>query len=206
MRSLYTLLYYVRGSDLCALYLYYFDSPAQILRILAAPTQLVPSTTLHIPLPLKSQRRRSAVDATTDNASAPIASGYPVMSAQEITYEVTPIIIYLQEFANNSTLTILICVLIYDTAASLHHIIIVLKHIQALTYHPTSTIIPYIKAINALFRKILHLLPFETSLATKLQKILNVNLLHYLRASTSTYFTTKHQSVQDAPYILQALQ
>ena len=175
--SFFTILYHVRGSDLCALYLYYFDSPAQILRILAAPTQLVPSTTLHIPLPLKSQRRRSAVDATTANASAPIASGYPVMSAQEITYEVTPIIIYLQEFANNSTLTILICVLIYDTAASLHHMKISLKHLQALTYNPTATIIPYIKATNTLFHKLLRLLPFEPSIATKLQKILMVNLL-----------------------------
>ena len=83
---------------------------------------------------------------------------------------------------------------------------IFLKYLQDLTYHPTATIIPYIKETNALFHKLLPLFPFEPSLATRLQKILTVNLLQYLRASTSTYFTTKHQSLQDAPYILQALQ
>ena len=102
------------------------------------------------------------------------------MISQEITYAITPIIIYLQEYADNSTLTILIRVLIYDTAASLHHMKIVLKHLQALTYHPTATIIPYNKVTNALFHKLLPLLPFEPSLATKLQKILMVNLLQYL--------------------------
>ena len=113
-------------------------------------------------------------------------SGYPAMSAQEITYAITPITLYFQEYADNSTLTILIRVLIYDTAASLHHMKIVLKHLQPLTYHPMATIIPYTKAANVLFHKLLPLLSFEPSLATKLQNILMVNLLQYLRASAST--------------------
>ena len=43
--TLYTILYYIRGSDLCALFMYCFTSPTQILRVLAAPTKLVPATT-----------------------------------------------------------------------------------------------------------------------------------------------------------------
>ena len=143
-------------------------------------------TTLHSPPHLKSQQWLSAVDSTTANASEPIASGYPNMRAQEITYAITAIIIYLQECSDNSTLTILLRVLIYDTAMSLHHMKIVLKHLQPLTYHPMATIIPYTKAANVLFHKLLPLFSFEPSLATKLQNILMVNLLQYLRASTST--------------------
>ena len=76
---IYTILYYIRGSDLCAaivqlyrtydlyylvlrassdlfaVYLYYFDALTQILRALAALTLLVPSTTSHRPPPLNSQ-------------------------------------------------------------------------------------------------------------------------------------------------------
>ena len=47
------------SSDFCAVYLYYFDAPTQILRALAAPTQLVPATASHRPPPLNSQWWRS---------------------------------------------------------------------------------------------------------------------------------------------------
>ena len=54
----YSLYYLVLGVSYnsCALYFYYFASPTQLLRVLAAPTQLVPATTSHSPPPLKSQR------------------------------------------------------------------------------------------------------------------------------------------------------
>ena len=52
--SLYYLVLCV-SSDSCALYLYYFSSLTQILRALAAPMQLVPSTASHRPLLLNSQ-------------------------------------------------------------------------------------------------------------------------------------------------------
>ena len=41
------------SSYLCAAYLYYFAARIQILRALAAPTQLVPATTSRRPRPLK---------------------------------------------------------------------------------------------------------------------------------------------------------
>ena len=44
------------SSDLCAVYLYYFAAPTQILRALAAPTQLVPATASHRLPPLKHRR------------------------------------------------------------------------------------------------------------------------------------------------------
>ena len=52
--SLYYLVLCV-SSYLCALYLYYLDSPTKILCVLAAPTQLVPAITYHRTQPLKSQ-------------------------------------------------------------------------------------------------------------------------------------------------------
>ena len=93
---LYTVLYYIRGShlcaaivqfyrmyslyylvlcvssDLCAVYLYYFYFLTQILRVLAAPTQLVPATISHSPPPLKSQWWRSFSGA---NGGAPVPAG-----------------------------------------------------------------------------------------------------------------------------------
>ena len=60
--SLYYLLLRV-NSDLCAVYLYYFVALTQTLRTLAAPTQLVPATVSHRPLPLKSQWWRSCSGA-----------------------------------------------------------------------------------------------------------------------------------------------
>ena len=56
--SLYFLVLRV-SSNSCALYLYYFDSPTQIIRLLAAPTPLVPATTYYSPLLLKIQWWRS---------------------------------------------------------------------------------------------------------------------------------------------------
>ena len=76
----------------------------------------------------------------------------------------------------------------YDTAASLLHMAIILNNLQVLTYHPTAIFNTDIKAVNALFRKLLHLLPFEPSLYARLQQSLVVDLLQYLRAATSTYF------------------
>ena len=57
---------------MCALYLYYFASSTQILRVLAAPTKLVPATTSHSAPPLKSQRWRSCSGA---HGGAPVPAG-----------------------------------------------------------------------------------------------------------------------------------
>ena len=43
----------------------------------------------------------------------------------------------------------------YDTAVSLLHTESVIKHLQALTAHPKTMLIPDIKAANALFHKLL---------------------------------------------------
>ena len=56
-------------SDLCAVYLYYFAAMTQIIRALAALTQLVPSNASHLPPPLKSQWWRSC---SGTNRGAPI--------------------------------------------------------------------------------------------------------------------------------------
>ena len=69
--SLYYLVLFV-SSDLYALYLYYFATPTQILRVLAAPTQLVPATTSHSALPLNSQRWRSC---SGSHGGAPVTTG-----------------------------------------------------------------------------------------------------------------------------------
>ena len=69
--SLYYLVICV-SSDSCALYLYYFASPTQILRLLAAPTQLVLYTTCHSPPPLKIQWWRSCSGA---HVGAPVPAG-----------------------------------------------------------------------------------------------------------------------------------
>ena len=68
-------LYYIVlcvSSDLCALYLYYFASPTQILGVLAAPTQLVLVTTSYSPPPLKIQRWRYCSRSHDD---APVPAG-----------------------------------------------------------------------------------------------------------------------------------
>ena len=83
---------------------------------------------------------------------------------------------------------------------------IVFYHLQALKYHPTVMLIPDIKSNNPFFCKLLPLLQFEPIIATKLQKSLMDELLQSLRADKSTYFTTKYQDLQYAPYILQAIQ
>ena len=82
---------------------------------------------------------------------------------------------------------------------------IILKHLKSLTSHPTAMLIPDMKSANALFYQILHLLPFEPSLAAKLQQSLMPELLQYLRAATSTYITNKYKSLQYASYILQVI-
>ena len=90
----------------------------------------------------------------------------------------------------------------YDTAESLHHMGIILKHLQTLTYPPTFIIIPKIKAINGIVHQLLPLITFEPIIDTKLQQSLMDELLYSLRTTTSTYFTTKYQALQDAPCIL----
>ena len=101
---LYTILYYIRGSHLCAaivqfyrtyylyylvlrvssdlyaVYLYYFAAPTQIIRALAAPMQLVPATTSHRPPPLKSQwwlSRSVANDGAPVPAPANVGPSHP---------------------------------------------------------------------------------------------------------------------------------
>ena len=77
------------SSDLCALYLYYFPSLTQKLRILAALTQLVPATTAHSPPPLKSQWWRSCSGA---NGGAPVSAGANVgPSHQHPIHSIRPI-------------------------------------------------------------------------------------------------------------------
>ena len=68
LHSTYSLYYLVLrvSSDLCAVYFYYFAASKQILRTLAAPTQLVPAIAFHRPLPLKSQWWRSHSGANGD--------------------------------------------------------------------------------------------------------------------------------------------
>ena len=87
MCIIYTLLYYIRGLDLCAaivqlyctyslyylvlcvsynlcaVYLHYFAAPTQILHALAALTQLVTAITYHSPSPLNIQWWRSCSGA-----------------------------------------------------------------------------------------------------------------------------------------------
>ena len=62
----------------------------------------------------------------------------------------------------------------------------VLNHLQALTAHPTTLIIPDIKATNALLHQLLNMLPSEPSLDTRLQKSPVYKLLQFLLAATST--------------------
>ena len=83
---------------------------------------------------------------------------------------------------------------------------IILNNLQSLKAFPTAVIVPDIKAVNALFRKPLPLIPFEPSIATKHQQIIMDDLLHYLLADTFTYFTTNYHPLQDDPYILKAIQ
>ena len=126
-------------------------------------------------------------------------------SVREITDEINNRILHLQYCVNNRNLTTLFLMIPHDTAASLLYVGSVLKHLHALTAHPTAMIIPDIKAKNALFHKLLPMIKFEPSLAAIIQKILVGNLLQYFQDVTSTYFTTKHQYLQDDPYILQAI-
>ena len=125
------------------------------------------------------------------------------MIAQEITDAITPDILYLQECVTNRNLPTLILLLPYDTAAPLLHIVRVLKQLQSLKDHPTAMLIPYIKAVNALFHELLTLLPFEPRLSDILKQTLMSNLMQSLLSATYTNFTTKYQVLQDAPYILQ---
>ena len=81
----------------------------------------------------------------------------------------------------------------------------VLKHLQALIAHPTTMLIPDIKASNVLFRKILPLLQFEPRLSSELHQKIMSNLLRYIQDYISTYFTTKYQALKYAPHILQAI-
>ena len=91
------------------------------------------------------------------------------MTDQETTNDINHILLYLQEFASNSTMSTLILILAYDTALSLLHMGSVLKYLQALTSHPTAMLIPDIKCDNALFNQLLPLLPFEPRLAVGIQ-------------------------------------
>ena len=65
--------------------------------------------------------RHFAVAASNTTTSAPIVSGYPGMSAQEITDYITPIILYLKLFAANMTLYNILLMLPYDTDVPLQH-------------------------------------------------------------------------------------
>ena len=116
---------------------------------------------------------------------------------------ITPIIVYFQECYSHSNLLTIVPVLPYYTYASLLRMGIVLNSIQALTAHPIFMIIPYIKVANALFRKLLPLLPFEPILSAGLYHSLMGDLLQSGIVVSSTQFTTKHQYLQDSPYILQ---
>ena len=55
--------------------------------------------------------------------------------------------------------------------------------------------IPDIKAANAIFHKLLLVVPFEPIIATKLRQSLMDYFLQYLWYSTSTYFTTKYRAL-----------
>ena len=68
----------------------------------------------------------------------------------------------------------------YDTAAFLLSVESFLKQLQALIDHPTAMLTPDVKAANALFHKILPLLPFEPSIAARLHQSLMDYLLQSL--------------------------
>ena len=91
------------------------------------------------------------------------------MTVQETTNDINHILLYLQEFASNSTMSTLILILAYDTASSLLHMGSVLKYLQALLLTTTAMLIPDIKCDNALFNQLLPLLPFEPRLAVGIQ-------------------------------------
>ena len=59
---------------MCAVYLYYFAAPTQILRALISPTKLVPSTGSHCPSLLKSRWWHSRSGA---NGGAPVPALHP---------------------------------------------------------------------------------------------------------------------------------
>ena len=69
--SLYYLVLCV-SYDFCAVYLYFFTSTTQILRVIVAPTQLVPATTPHSPPHLKSQWWSSC---SGSNGGSPVPEG-----------------------------------------------------------------------------------------------------------------------------------
>ena len=62
-------------------------------------------------------------------------------------------------------------------------------------------LIPDIKAVNALFRQLLPMLPFEPSLTDIIHQRLMGDLLLSIQDATYTKFTIKYQALQDAPYI-----
>ena len=66
------------SSDSCALYLYYFASPTQILRVLAAPTQLVQP-----PLPIARRPSRT-------NGDTPVPAPMVALLFQRVLTSVRP--------------------------------------------------------------------------------------------------------------------
>ena len=89
------------------------------------------------------------------------------MITQEITDFITPIILYLQEFAAEQILLDLLHRLTYDISDALQCLRYAPEHLQALTSDPTAMIIPDTKETNVIFRKILPIISFKTDLSKR---------------------------------------
>ena len=87
-------------------------------------------------------------------------SGYPSMSALEITNSINPIILYLQECSANRTLHTILLVIPHETDAYIQRMESVHNNLQAVIANSTSMIIPEINYVNVLFHQLLPLLQF----------------------------------------------
>ena len=108
------------------------------------------------------------------------------MSARQIMGAIISIILNLKDSAANIILTNLILMLPYDTSEYLLHMVILFNNIQALTYHPTTMIIPDINTANAIFHQLLPLIPSEPSINVIIKQSLMGDLLMSLQAATFT--------------------
>ena len=117
---------------------------------------------------------------------------------------ITPIILYLQEFVVNEIMTYIINSLIYNRSQAILCLEIFLKLLQDLTYGPIAILyLRDIKATNQFFYQLLLLIPNETVFTTELIMNLLDTLLQPLRAATPNNFTSKYQAFPYDPYLLQ---
>ena len=79
---------------------------------------------------------------------------------------ITLMILYLQEDVDDYNIIYLLHMLTYNTACDIPHLKDGLNNLQDINTDLAAIIIPYIKAINALYCQIIPLLPFEKVFTT----------------------------------------